>query len=100
MKGLLLLLCALVASTPSLSEDLFLLRKGANETSYYEPHTVFIGLVFAGVGVFPLALWAAFIGVGQFGLGFLLIGMLVVTFGARMIAIAALSQRAGAEVIF
>ena len=40
MKHLARLLCLLLVSTSALAEDLFLLRKDADETSYYEPHTV------------------------------------------------------------
>jgi hypothetical protein len=60
--------------------------------SYFGWFGLIIGLVFAGVGVFPLALWAAFVGVGQASVGLLFIGMFVVAIGTRIFAMTKIGQ--------
>jgi hypothetical protein len=50
--------------------------------------------MFAGIGVFPMALWALFVGIGQAAVAWVLIAMFVTTFGARVIAVTALSRQA------
>lgn len=60
--------------------------------SYFGWFGLIIGLIFAGMGVFPLALWALFVGVNQYADAFVLIGMFVVTILARLTAVAAISR--------
>jgi hypothetical protein len=60
--------------------------------SYFGWVGLIFGLVFAGIGVFPLALWAAFFGVGQAAIGWTLVAMFVVTIGARLLAFATVGR--------
>jgi hypothetical protein len=60
--------------------------------SYFGWVGLILGLVFFGFGVFPMALWALFVGFGQAALAWMLIGMFIATIGTRLIGAAALAR--------
>jgi hypothetical protein len=60
--------------------------------SYFGWIGLILGLVFFGIGVFPMALWALFVGFGQAALAWMLIGMFIATIGTRFVGAVALAR--------
>lgn len=60
--------------------------------SYFGWFWLAFGLLFLGIGVFPMALWAAFFDTGLPSLGVALLVMLGITWGARAFGYGALSR--------
>jgi len=54
---------------------------------YFGWFGLIIGLVFAGIGVVPLGIWAAFFDTGYPSLGWSMLAMLAITFGARLFGV-------------